>query len=505
MKKISSVLISLLLVAALLTLAGCGKVLEKHDPNLDVLEYSLMAENAAALQELDVYVNLQTLDLRGSSCYEAIESYIASHPQVKVTYDVEVAGTRYSPDVELLKLEEGTYQLDDLLQVMKHLPKLQTLELPLTGLSADQLAVIRESFPNLNLSYTVELFGQEVGSDLTEVDLSGLRAEEVDEELLEKLRLLPGLTDVQLMTAEGTSKFAPADVKRLMDVLPGAAMHYSFELFGKTVTTADERVEYKNQMIGNDGIPEIREALDILPNCTYFLLDNCGIDNEVLAQLREDYPDTKVVWRVFWKKKYHVLTDTEMINCNGVRTEEIEVLKYCNDVVYLDIGHSDYLDSIEVVKYMPKLKVCICVDSKITDLSPLVNCPDLEILEIVYCRKLTDLSPLVNCTKLKGINMSMAYGIKDITPLYSLQNMERLYLGSNNIPEEMYKEACEKMPNCWVSNSWSDSSGVYRNYAVGWRLDRGGRFSQWYLDLRQIFRYTEYYYSGKEERITQLK
>ena len=155
-----------------------------------------------------------------------------------------------------------------------------------------------------------------------------------------------------------------------------------------------------------------------------------------------------------------------MINCNGVRSEDIEVLKYCNDVVYLDIGHSDYLDSIEVVKYMPKLKVCICVDSKITDLSPLVNCPDLEVLEIVYCRKLTDLSPLANCTKLKGINMSMAYGIKDITPLYSLENMERLYLGSNNIPDEMYEEACEKMPNCWVSNTWSDYSGVYRNYAV---------------------------------------
>ena len=500
MKKISSVLLSLMLIAALL-LCGC----EKHDPNLDVVDYTLVAADAAALQELDVYVNLQTLDLRGSDCYEAIESYIASHPQVKVTYDVAVAGTRYAPDVQQLKLEDGIYELEALLDVMKHLPKLDTLELPKTGLTADQLAVIRESFPNLTVSYTVELLGQEVGSDLTEIDLSGLTAAEVDEALLEKLQMLPNLTNVQLMAEDGTSNFAPVDVKRLMDVLPGAAMNYSFELFGKTVTTADERVEFKNQMIGNDGIPEIRAALDILPNCTYFLLDNCGIDNEVLAELREDYPDAKVVWRVFWKKKYHVLTDTEMINCNGVRSEEIEVLKYCNDVVYLDIGHSDYLDSIEVVKYMPKLKVCICVDSKITDLSPLVNCPDLEVLEIVYCRKLTDLSPLVNCTKLKGINMSMAYGIKDITPLYSLQNMERLYLGSNNIPEEMYKEACEKMPNCWVSNSWSDSSGVYRNYAVGWRLDRGGTFSQWYLDLRQIFRYTEYYYSGKEARVTQLK
>ena len=504
MKKISSVLIALLLTAAL-ALAGCGKVVEKHDPNLDVVDYTLVAADAAALQELDVYVNLQTLDLRGSSCYEAIESYIASHPQVKVIYDVEVAGTRYSPDVAQLKLEAGTYEYEALMAVLKHLPKLETLELPKTDLTADEVRNITEAFPDLKLSYTLELLGREVSSDLEEVDLSGLTAEEVDEALLEKLRMLQGLTKVQLMTAEGTSNFAPADVKRLMDVLPGVDMNYSFELFGQTVTTADERVEYKNVRIGNEGIPEIRAALDILPNCTYFLLDNCAIDNEVMAQLREDYPDTKVVWRVFWKNKYHVLTDTEMINSNAVRSEDIEVLKYCNDVMYLDIGHSDYLDSIEVVKYMPKLKVCICVDSKITDLSPLENCPDLEILEIVYCRKLTDLTPLTKCTKLKGINMSMAYGIKDITPLYSLQNMERLYLGSNNIPDEMIEEAREKMPNCWVSDTWSDSSGVYRNYAVGWRLDRGGRFSQFYLELREIFHYTEYYYSGKEQRITQLK
>ena len=180
MKRISSVLLSLMLIAALL-LCGC----EKHDPNLDVVDYTLVAADAAALQELDVYVNLQTLDLRGSDCYDAIESYIASHPQVKVTYDVAVAGTRYAPDVQQLKLEDGTYELEALLDVMKHLPKLDTLELPKTGLTADQLAVIRESFPNLTVNYTVELLGQEVGSDLTEIDLSGLTAEEVDEALLE--------------------------------------------------------------------------------------------------------------------------------------------------------------------------------------------------------------------------------------------------------------------------------------------------------------------------------
>jgi len=395
MKRISSVLISLLLVA-LLAFTGCGKLAEQHDPNLDVLDYTLVAADAAALQELDVYANLQTLDLRGSDCYEAIESYIASHPQVQVTYDVAVAGVRYSPDVAQLKLEDGSYNLEELLAVMKHLPKLESLELPKTGLSVEQLASITEAYPNLTVSYSVELLGQEVSSDLTELDLSGLTPADLDENLLEKLRLLSGVTNVQLMTAEGTTNFAPVDVKLLMDAMPGAAMNYSFQLFGQTVTTADERVEFKSADIYNEGVPEIRAALDILPNCTYFLLDNCGIDNEVLAQLRDDYPDTKIVWRVFWSSKHHVLTDTEMIVANKVKSETVHVLKYCTEVKYLDLGHSEGLKDIEFVRYMPNLVILIISDCRITDLSPVENCKDLEMIEIVKAYTIPTFPPWPN-------------------------------------------------------------------------------------------------------------
>jgi len=492
MKKISSVLISLLLIAAAL-LCGC----EKHDPNLDVLEQTLVAADAAALQELDVYVNLQTLDLRGSDCYEAIESYIASHPQVKVTYDVAVAGQRYSPDVELLKLEDGAYDLDELLNVMKHLPRLAGLELPRTTLTADQLASITETYPNLDLSYTIVLFDQEVGPELTELDLSGLTPAELDENLLEKLRLLPGLTTIRLMAADGTTQYAPTDVKNLMDVLPGVAMDYSFNLFGKTVSTADERVEFKNQHIGNEGIPEIRAALDILPNCTYFLLDNCGISNEVMAQLRDDYPDTKVVWRVYWAY-FHALTDVEMIHTtDDLNDQNVEVLKYCTDVKYLDIGHNAGLHNIDFINYMPKLKVAIVVDSWIYDLEPFANCPDLEWLEIVACSNISDLSPLANCKNLKGLNMSCVHKVKDLTPLFGLEKMERLYLGNHKVPADMVQAARDAMPNTWITDFARSSSNVSRNYAIGWRLDRKDVRAEWYKEIREIFRYSESFYNGK--------
>ena len=496
MKKIASVLICLLLIGALV-LSGCGKEEVKPDPNLEVLEYTLVAADAAALQELDVYVNLQTLDLRGSDCYEAIEGYIASHPQVKVTYDVEVAGKRYSPDVELLTLEEGSYELEELLSVVKHLPKLTGLELPKTGLTASQMQSITEAYPNLDILYTLELFGQEVTPDLTELDLSGLTPAEVDENLLEKLRLLPGLTRINLMNAGGNTNFAPTDVKNLMNVIPGVTMDYSFQLFGKTVSTADERVEFKNVSIGNEGIPQIRAALDILPNCTYFLMDSCGVSNEVMAQLRDDYPETKVVWRVHWAF-YHALTDVEMIHATDKLTDEnVQVLKYCTDVKYLDIGHNTKLHNIDFVNYMPKLKIAIVVDSLIPNVEPFANCPELEWLEIVNCANISDLSPLANCKNLKGLNMSCVFKVKDLSPLYGLENMERLYLGRNSIPQEKIDEAKENMPDVWITPKARSSGNVSYNYAIGWRLDREGVRAEWYKEIREIFRYSENFYNGK--------
>ena len=499
MKKITRTLLALLLAAVCIMLCACGAEPEPdptEDPNLLVLDYTLVAENAADLQILENYVNLQTLDLRGSSCYEAIESYISAHPQVKVTYDVQIGANRYTPELESLALNEGEYELQQLLENIRFLPNLANLELPKTGLDSEELQQIRDAYPNLELRYTVELFGREMGMETTELDLSDMKPAQV-EELADVLALLPELQTINLMASDGTSAFTPVDVKKVMDAAGEATVLYTFELFGKTVSTTDERVEFKKVKIGNEGIPQIREALDILPNCTYFLMDTCGVDNEVMAQLRSDYPDTKVVWRVFWAF-YHDLTDMEMIHCTCKLTDEnVEVLKYCNDVKYLDIGHNSDLSNIDFVKYMPKLEIAIVVDSKIESLEPFASCPNLQWLEIVNCHKIDDLSPLTNCKELKGLNMSCAYDVKDLTPLFELENMERLYLGSHLVPKEMVEAAREAMPDCWITDFARSSGNVSRNYAIGWRLDRKDVRAEWYKEIREIFRYSENFYNGK--------
>jgi hypothetical protein len=86
------------------------------------------------------------------------------------------------------------------------------------------------------------------------------------------------------------------DVKKLQTAAPDVTFNYVFNLFGQTVSLSAERVEFVNVKIGDEGERQIRDALDVLTNCTYFKLDNCGLSNEVLAQLRTDYPDIEIVW-----------------------------------------------------------------------------------------------------------------------------------------------------------------------------------------------------------------
>ena len=324
------------------------------------------------------------------------------------------------------------------------------------------------------------------------IDLSNTKPEELDKKI-NQIKAIENISEIRLMDSNNRSNFTPKDVKKLMDSFPGIFIDYSFELFGKTLSTSDERIEYVKTKIGNNGVEKIREALDILPKCTYFLLDDCGIDDEVMGNLRSDYPNKKIVWRVHFSK-YSCLTDTEMIHCTvGVRDSDLTGIFYCNDVMYLDLGHNKYMSDISFIYGMPKLKIAIIVDCAADTLEPFASCPDLERLEIVNCGNIKDLSPLAKCSKLKGLNMSCAYGIKDLSPLYGLKEMERLYLGSSMITDEQYEEACRMMPNCWVRNYGKSVHGVSSNYSIGWRLERDGSRAEWYIELRKIFKYDELY------------
>ena len=276
---------------------------------------------------------------------------------------------------------------------------------------------------------------------------------------------------------------------------PTPSLPERFELFGQEVEREQERLEFVRVEIGDEGLDEVREALDGMPNCGYLLLDDCGTSDEAAAALREEYEGrVKVVWRVHFGM-YSALTDTKIIHAvapeqNTVLTDRMcETLRYCTETEYIDLGH-DPLTSIEFCAYMPKLKAAILSYNNISDLSPLENCPDLYLLELFCCAPLSDLLPLAKCENLEYLNVSMT-AVKDVSALYELPKLRLLVGARNEIPPEQIDELARRMPDCRMTFEGSDI------HEVGWRKVKEGQWYDWYVELKEIFGYARGEYSGR--------
>lgn len=444
---------------------------------------------AGDISRLEEYKNLRELDLGGSECYAAIADYIAAHPEVAVKYTVELGGAAPAESgAEALTLPEGEYDYSLLLENLAYLPGVKALSLPGCALSAEQLAALSAAYPDVELDYTVELLGREISGAETALDLSDLGPGEL-EAAASALEMLPKLESVELMDSRGSSALELEDVGTLQAAAPDCAFHYSFDLFGQTVSTTDERVEYDDVEIGPEGLPRIRAALDVMRGCKYFKLADCGIDSETMAQLRDDYPEVKIVWRVRFGEIFSCLTDEETIRAIfKLHDDDCSELKYCTDVKYMDIGHNSDLHDVSFVGYMPKLEIVIVSGSPVEDISAFGNCPELQFLELVWCGNVSDISALKNCTKLEYLNLCYAR-VDDLTPIYGLP-LKRFCYYTSRLTAEQQQEFIDQAPDCWTNFSGENP------YVLGWRYnDKGYTWCDMYLKVREVFRYEENFYN----------
>lgn len=417
------------------------------------------------------FPNLTALDATGCEDYALLEEFQEEHPRCLVTYQVNLGGTSVTPDIQALTLEEGDYDYALLTENMVHLPKLTSLTLTQTELTLEQIDALKAAYENVAIRCTVEILGSEYDVETTDLNLSALTSQDVSS-TAEKLAMLPGLQTVELMKDDGTSDLTTADVKQLMEAAPEIVFHYTFDFFGTTLSTDTEEVEIKNQNIGDDNENEVRLALDLLTNCKRFVLDNCKLSNEVMAQIRDDYRDrTKVVWRV-WFGQGSSLTDAELMRVVGdLLDSNCKDLIYCEDVVCIDLGHNEWLTDTSFIAGMVNLEYCIISGAPIKDLTPFSNCKKLKFLEIAFCEYIDDATPLAQCESLEMLNISNTH-IVDLSPLDDLPLTHMCAKlnpsGKSRVPSDEQNRFIEKHPDCWTTFDGSQP------YGPGWRYDEDG-------------------------------
>ena len=399
-------------------------------------------------------------DLTGTP-YSEIAAYMEANPHKQVSYTVTVYGGEeplvIGEQTETIILTAGN-QCRGLAEQAQFLPEAITIRLDFTPTEAE-LSALYEVFPTAELVYTdFTLDGTAYSANCTEVDLSAFPFDDLNR-YVSLLNRLPALETILLTDADGQTALSLDEALELQKLCPDLHLSYRFELFGQTVTTDMERLEYFQVHIGDEGLDTIRSIMPLMDRLSYLKLDWCGTSNEAAAALREELsPQCKVVWRVFLNKYYNALTDTYKI--------------YCTEVRYIDLGHS-LVGSCEFVKYMPELEVLILADTPISDLEPLRTCKNLTYLEL-FKTNVTDLSPLSDLPQLEYLNLSDNMQLKDITPLYSLNNLIQVNCTKAAIPWDQVNTFTELHPdtethfNDYIASTaanWRyapDESGLFR-------------------------------------------
>ena len=453
-----------------------------EDPGLQATHLQMVVtyENVGSLEN---YPNLESLDATGSTCYPALEVYARNHPEVTVSYTVSLGTMEVPHGLEQIDLSPGEADYEALMTNLQYLKDTKRLVLPKTNLTAEELENLQEKYPDLEISYTLGLAGKEYDAGTTSVDLSALEPGDVLA-AAETLGRMPLLETVELMSG-GSSALSLSDVEVLVNAAPQASFHYSFTLFGKTISTNDTQVEFRNLSLTEADEPALRAALAVMTDCNAFILDNCGLSNEKMAEIRADYPRTELVWRISFGK-YSAMTNQETIRAvYNVFDDTCENLKYCWRTKYMDIGHNDTLTDLSFVGYMPDLEILIASGSAVKELQGFENCKKLEFLELANCYKLESIDNLAGCENLKHLNICYS----KVSSLKALDGLplEQFMCKQTRVPAAEQKVFKEIHPNC-ITNFY----GKEPYAGAGWRyVDNGKTYTEIYKKVREVFKYDD--------------
>jgi len=429
--------------------------------------------SASDVLMLDYFPNLVSADFSGSSCYDEIAAWAAANPQVDVRYSVPLPNgstvDNQSASLDLSWLE--TKDVSATASALEKLGNIKSIKLGAVGgdsLELGALTQLRAAAPDADFEFDVEVMGKQLSAEAESIDLSGLSHAEVTD-VASMLSCMTKLKTVELGSQSSGSDLEWADIALLKASCPEAKFSYSFKLYGQDLTLDTEKLDFRGIELSDQG-KELYSVLPCMNNCTYLDLDTSGVSDETAADLRNLFPGTQVVWRVWFGENYSVRTDTERILASkptvGGMITDASVLQYCTKVKYLDLGHNDDLADFSFMANMPDLEVVIVSMTSISDLSPLKNCSKLDYLEITSCPLLSDLSGLEGLTSIKHINIAGTPGITDISALYSNTGMERLWIGRNTpVPAEQVQAMKDAAPGCNINTTTEDPHGESWRYS----------------------------------------
>ena len=420
--------------------------------------------DAAALDLLRYFPNLTTIDALSCTCYDALMSKSLERQDITFTWQVQIGDVTLLNTDTTLDLSGKTLDAQALMQNIYYLPALTSADITDTNIGAEDGAALEARYPNITFLRTIDLFGVQVNTDVSELDLTNASTMD-DTKLVDALASLKNLASCDL-TGQ-TVSFETMDA--LKERYPLVKFTFSFQLFGQQLTPETTELNLQGQTFTSPD--EVAAGLSHMPGLTLCDMCGTGLTNEQMVQLQTQFPAVKFVWYV-QVGAWQLRTDIEAFTTqnreefpNNAATftkegntkltdEDVAGLMYCTDLVYLDLSGNKLTD-ISFVKSMPKLRLLCFGGNKVTDISVLAGLTELEYLEI-YSNPIADQSPLAGLTKLTHLNAART-GITDITMLSGMKQLKMLYiLGNNKISRDLVAKLGEALPDCVIVSRGSN-------------------------------------------------
>lgn len=236
------------------------------------------------------------------------------------------------------------------------------------------------------------------------------------------------------------------------------------------VTVKSDIAELDLDSLTTEAIPasDLLTAFAAMPNLTHVTMFEQPIAVADMETILAAFPNVDFDWTV-QLDQYRIRTDATAFSTLKGRqeprytTEDLEPLKYCTELLAIDLGHNNVSD-LSFLTQWPHLKILIIVDSKnpITDITPLAELHELEYVEL-FMQGITDLTPLSNKPNLLDLNLCHN-NATDLTPLLTNTSMERLWISFNRkLSKEQIKDFKAAMPNLRMETEEYQSTGA------GWR------------------------------------
>lgn len=430
-----------------------------------VSELSASVVTANDVGKIAYFPELKTIDATGCADYDMLLALQDAYPDIEVIYTLSIGGKTVRENAaEVTVAGADGSDLKNAIPYLRNLTKVDALACS----DYDTLDQIKTAYPELELLYTIPVGGENWPSDTTRLTLQNADGEEL-------ARMIPYFSALTEVTLTGT---APDNdfMYQMMCDYQKVTFRWEFSVCG--VVTSSTATELILSDIPMKTAEEVESALKYFYDLQRVEMCQCGISSEEMDALGKRHPDTRFVWSIPMGKGYLRTDATAFIPytygfdfmgpCNDTQTRE---LKYCVDMVCLDLGHMRMKD-LSFLEYMPKLKYLILADTQATDYSPIAGLTELIFLEL-FNSDFRETELLLGLTKLEDLNISWTK-LREPQLLGQMTWLQRLWATRVGLTDNENRTLKEALPDTQV-------------YVHGQHpTDGGWRQAKNYYDMRDL-------------------